>query len=132
MLLTRADMESRYGAKELIDLTDRGRYESINDEVLDKALGDATALVQSFLGALGIRAEALPSPPPPALVIKACDIARWYLYEDKVTDVVQLRYDQALQWLRDLRKYPGMLGLNLAGDQSTALVIVAPNEVPKL
>ena len=64
--------------------------------------------------------------------MRACDIARWYLYEDKVTDVVQLRYDQALQWLRDLRKFPGMLGLNLAGDQSTALVIVAPNEVPKL
>lgn len=105
-LITREDMVARFGERELVRLTDRDRYETLDGDVLDKAVTDASAEAAAYLAAAGLHHL---SPVPPVLAGKVCDMARYYLYDDAVTEIVEARYKQALAWLRDLVKYPNML-----------------------
>ena len=86
-IITRGDLLERFGEKELIELTDREAYAVINDNVLQKAIEDAEAEAGAYLQAAGLVLKA----PPKALVIKTCDIARYYLYENGVTDIVEAK-----------------------------------------
>ena len=95
-IITRDDLLERFGEKELIELTDREAYAVINDNVLQKAIEDAEAEAGAYLQAAGLVLKA----PPKALVIKTCDIARYYLYENGVTDIVEARYKQAISWFK--------------------------------
>jgi phage gp36-like protein len=90
---TRSDMLARYGERELIALTDREDTGQINAVVLNRALDDAAATVDGFVGKVyrlplvGCLKPAVPpgtpqAVSPPQLTRIACDLARYYLYTD--------------------------------------------------
>jgi phage gp36-like protein len=93
-----ADMETRFGDEELIQLTDRANTGAIDATVLGQALADANAEVDLYLARYN---PPLPSVPP-MLIVLACDIARYRLYDDAPTDAVRQRYEDAVAKLRDI------------------------------
>lgn len=114
---TQQDLIDRFGEQELTQLTDRtNRPPSVIDPVVvDRALADAQALIDSYLG----KAFTLPLATVPAVLVKsAADIARYYLHgkaADKESPVT-MAYNQALAWLRDVAK--GLVSLtDDSGDQ---------------
>ena len=123
-----ADLIDCFGADELQNLTDREAHAVIDHAVVGRAIADAEAEVNSYLAPVGL----VGITPPKALIIKACDIARYYLHEDGATGIVKERYLQAIAWLKEVMKHPEMLtGM---GDTTPAQplpsVAVRPNELP--
>lgn len=112
-LITQADLVQRFGERELVNLTDRTAKREIVPDVLQKALNDAEAEVNGYLRAAGFRQPF--APVPYALVVKTCDVCRWYLYENGISDVVQKRYDNAIAWFKLLIKNPSILGFDADG-----------------
>lgn len=105
---TIADMISRFGQREMIALTDT-ENQTLQAEPLQRKLDDAHALVDGYIGMvwrLPLQGCAKPAPTaanpaavehvaPPVLTRLVCDVARYYLYDDKSTDEVLKRYEQA-------------------------------------
>lgn len=100
MYCTTQDIIDRFGEEELISLTDREGSSVIDQDVLDRALGDAAAEIDVYIAAYQLPLKDL----PPALVRVACDITRYHLYDDAATEAVQTRYDNALRFLRSVAK----------------------------
>ena len=108
-MITSQDLIDRFGEFELIQITnEKPRHDSvINEAVLQGAINDAVGEVASYLLSAGLvkiisagNVVYLPSPEIPSdLKKKTCDIARYNLYDNGVTDVVQTRYDAAIKWL---------------------------------
>ena len=94
-----------------------------------KAIADAEAEVNSYLAPVGL----VGITPPKALVLKACDIARYYLHEDGATEIVRERYKQAIVWLKEVMKNPSMLtGMgDTTPKQPVSAIAVRPNVLPK-
>jgi phage gp36-like protein len=115
---TQQDMIDRFGSTELIELTDRANLGSIDTTVLGRALADADAEINGYLASR----YTLPLlSVPPVLVAKACDIARYYLYDVRVTEAVKARYDDAVSYMQSLAK--GLVSLGL--DPVNVPVVVA-------
>ncbi len=97
------DMEARFGASELLQLTDC-LEEALTDDAfasVETALVDATA---SMNGYIRVR-HALPlKETTPILKRAACDIARFYLYKDCVPEGVKSQYEEAIKLLKDISK----------------------------
>lgn len=139
-MITTQDLLDRFGEQELINLTDHDSYQAINQAVLEKAIADAEADIASYLQAVGLvtltshgKLKYLPAPSAPkSLIIKACDITRYYLHENGVTEIVEKRYDLAIAWLKLVMKTPEMLtGPSTAsGDRQSAGIVVIPNQPP--
>ncbi|WP_226883396.1 phage protein Gp36 family protein [Neisseria yangbaofengii] len=132
-LITAEDMVVRFGEKELAERTDHENYEVINEDVLAKAMTDAEEEAGAYLRAAKLSYGADGNPPPPVLVIKVCDIARYYLYQDAVTQIIEDRYKSAVSWLKSVVSNPGLLDptrYDTADKPSTCAV--APNEAPDL
>ncbi|UOA07623.1 gp436 family protein [Methylobacter sp. S3L5C] len=92
---TQQDLINRYGEREIIHLTDRDNVGTINTTVLDQAIGDATAEINGYLVAY------LPLTNIPANLVRiACDITRYYLYEDQKIEKVEFLYSQAIAYLK--------------------------------
>lgn len=67
--------------------------------VVTRALKDADDTVNSYIGGR----YALPLAPVPAVLVRVCcDLARYYLYDDQVTEVVKQRYDACIKLLADV------------------------------
>lgn len=95
------DLIDRYSEDELIQLTDRGSPPSggIDDQVLARALDDATAEIDLYIGA---RAGNLVGTAHPALK-EACEVlARERLFRDRATDVVKADAERVRKELRDV------------------------------
>lgn len=92
---TQQNLIDRFSEIELIRLTDESSIGSIDTVVLDRAITDADAEINSYLVAY-----TLPLANVPANFERlACDIVRFSLYKDMMTDVVELRYKQAIRYL---------------------------------
>jgi phage gp36-like protein len=101
------DMVERFGARELIQLSDRDDTGEINTAVLTRAIDDATAFVDGYLGRvyrlplkgcakpLTIPGGAVEYVPPPVITRMVCDLARYYLYTDVADDHEALRRHKA-------------------------------------
>lgn len=100
--VTLADMSDRFGDDELQQLTDRElpQQGSIVQAVLDKAIADADSLIDAHLGAR--YAVPIASPLPPELVRVGCDLARFFLHDQAVPEIVRERYEDAVRWLRSV------------------------------
>ena len=112
---TRQEMIDRFGEDELIQLTDRAAppTDMINDTVLDAALNDADAEINGYIQAR----YPLPLTSVPLQISRiARDIARYYLYDDGITDVVEKRYKDALETLKGIAKGFVHLGLDETGE----------------
>lgn len=110
-------MIDRFNEVELKQLTDRsGAVDAIDDTVLNRALTDADAEVDGYL----VGRYPLPlATTPQILVGMACDIARYRLYEDRPTEHVRQRYDDAIKYLEKVSQGKISLGLDSA-QQPTA------------
>lgn len=111
MYATRADLETRFGTDELIQLTDRLGGSVVVDAVVTRALADAQAEIDGYLS---VRYPVPLTPVPDLIARLACDIARYYLHDQRAPEQVQKRYDAATRLLRALAA--GEAGLSLAAD----------------
>lgn len=68
---------------------------------ITQALTDASALADDYLRG---RYELPLAGIPRTLVLVVCDIARWNLYDDAVTEIVEKRYKEAVAWLAKVNK----------------------------
>lgn len=81
--------------------------------LINAALADADSTIDGYLAAR----YAVPLASPPLIVKRlACDLARYYLYDDQATETVQKRYDAADRFFRDVGK--GLL--SIGPDQGAA------------
>lgn len=131
MLISPEDMILRFSEREIAALTDHDYGKTVNVEVLERAIADAEAEAGSYLAAAGyknLNGDAVPR----VLVIKVCDIARYYLHEDGDIEIVEKRYKAAIEWLKSVVKEPRLLGLDAvqpAAKASDGLYAVRPNKV---
>lgn len=96
---TQAALVERYGADELVQLTDHAGAGIIDAVAVAAALDDAQATIDGYLGAR----YAVPVAPSPALLARlACEIARYQLHGKAADDTVRRAYEDALRTLRDL------------------------------
>lgn len=104
------DMVDRFSETELIQLTDRaGDVNAIDDVVMNRALGDADAEIDAYL----TPRYALPlATLPRVLTNAACDIARYRLYDDRATEHVSKRFDDAIKLLKMISKGEISLGVD--------------------
>ncbi len=111
---TQQNMIDRFESKELIDLTDRANTGAIDAVVLGQALADADAKIDGYLASR----YTLPlATVPGSLVRIACDIARYFLYDNHATEEVRNRYKDAEKFLVSLGKGEITLGPDPAGTQ---------------
>lgn len=125
---TKQEMIDRYGAAALVELTDRAEpyTGAIVDTVLDQALADAAALIDSYVCAR----YALPlAVRPPVLVPHACAIAWHALHRDRRPDEVRQSYEDALRFLRALAD--GIAQLAVSGAQPPSAPADARVEGPE-
>lgn len=141
-MISEQDLIERFGAQELAQLTDREAYQVIDSAVVAHAIADAEAEAESYLRAAGLVARNSKGEltyiaavtPPKALVIKLCDIARYYLHENGTTEVVEDRYKQAIAWLKEVMRNPAMLR-GIEGGSNPALgsgIAVKANPTPSV
>ncbi|SDI53746.1 gp436 family protein [Propionivibrio dicarboxylicus] len=96
---TQADMETRFGEEELAQLTDRESATTIDAGVVARALNDAKAEIDGYLSAR----YALPLTTVPDILVRInCDIARYFLFDDRVTEAVRNRYLDAVKLMRSI------------------------------
>ena len=133
---TVADLIDRFGEAEMIGLTDPDNT-AVQSARAQRKLEDAHALANGYVGMayrLPLAGCAKPAPQPgnpqavecvapPLLTRLVCDIARYYLYDDKSTDEVLKRYEQAKQELLHISQGKATLACpwgGVAGDPLSA------------
>lgn len=99
---TQSNLITRFSEAELIQLTDRPDRSdpenagTIDSSVLNQAIADADAEINSYLTAYPLPLAVVPA----NLLRIACDITRYYLYDDQMIEPVQKRYKDAIDWLK--------------------------------
>lgn len=104
------DLVNRFGEDELLVAADRDRDGQIDTEVVETALEDASAEIDSYLA----QVYRLPLPTTPRLINRlACDIAfhRLSPEADTATEYRRTRYDEAVSLLKKLAKRDVTLGM---------------------
>jgi phage gp36-like protein len=115
---TKQDLIDRFSERELIQLTDRTNTpaSTVDDVVVDRALGDATALIDGYIG----KVYTLPLATVPDMLVKlSADIARFYLHGEGVEkdSPIRIAYNDAMAYLRDVAK--GLIQLIDVGSGET-------------
>lgn len=129
-----ADLVGRFSAEEVAQRTDRNIPRLVSAELLELAVsgGDTSGYTADELAAVakavataeqalldadnvinGYLAKRYTVPVTnalPALQRFACDIARYFIYEDQVTETIETRYNAAIKFLRDVAKGDVNLG----------------------
>ncbi|KEQ19172.1 gp436 family protein [Endozoicomonas numazuensis] len=112
MYATREAMILRFGEDEVISLTDRdGSAGVVVDAVLDPVLDDAAATIDGYLAGRYL----LPLLQVPATLERiACDLARYYLYDNRLDDShpAALRHKEGIRYLEQLGSGKLKLGIN--------------------
>ncbi|MCK7458496.1 gp436 family protein [Idiomarina aminovorans] len=103
------DMVTRFGQEELEQLAPSDTAEEFDQEKVDSALSDASAEMNTYLGSV----YALPlTDPNPYLKTICCDITRFRLWDDAVSEEVRKRYEDAVAWLKKVVKGDVSLGID--------------------
>lgn len=85
--------------------------------VVQRALQDADDTINGYISAR----YALPISPVPAVLQRlAADLARYYLFDDQVTDPIKQRYDAAIKMLGDVSAGRVSLGADAGTGQQPA------------
>lgn len=108
---TLQDLIDRYGEAELLQLTDRERVGQINSDTVDRAISDADGEIDGYLSKFSRPI----TPVPKVLVRIACDITRFYLYDDQATEIVEKRYFNAVKFLQGVARGEISIGVDDAG-----------------
>lgn len=118
---TKQNLIDRFGETELMQRTDRTGTGVIDDAVLAQAIADADAEINGYL-----TAYLLPLATVPANFVRiACDITRYYLYDDAVTEAVKAHYDNAVKYLSQIASGK----ISVAPDTSGTVTVTASAEV---
>ena len=126
---TLQDLVDRFGYEQLAQLSDRDAGAVVDDVVIGRALADADAEIDGYLTAL----YALPLTAVPALLARmACDIARYRLFGDRVTEQVRQLYTDAVRDLKAIAS--GAIRIDGAApltpsSASTTIKVSAPSPV---
>ncbi|MDP2548486.1 gp436 family protein [Oceanobacter sp. 4_MG-2023] len=121
---TQSDISARYSQDQLLLLTDRDQDDSPDTDVVEQALQDATAEIDTYLAAK----YQLPLPQVPAVLTRLCvDIAVYRLAADAdmATDERRQRYDDAVSLLKRLATGAAALGLEQPPVSSNGAVFIA-------
>ena len=138
-MITLQDLIKRFGETEIAKLTDRVSYQVIDEAVAATAIKDAEGEVAGYLRAAGlVSKDALGNVVyrngadlPSDLALHTCNIARYNLYDNGVTETVEKRYDDAIKWLDKVKKDPTMLtGPVVTPINAGGGIAVIPNPVP--
>ena len=122
---TRADLTQRFGAEELIQLTDRALLGTVDAPTVAAALADADAAIEGYLAAR----YAVPVSPVPALLRRVgCDISRFFLHGNAAPEPVRQAYEDALRVLKDLADGRAVL-VGAAAAASGAVPAASPGTV---
>lgn len=136
------DMIDRYGEPELIQLTDP-EIVAVQAAKAERMLGDAQALVDGYVGRvyrLPLAGCTKPAPlpgdpgavalvPPPQLTRIACDVARYYLYDDLAPEhEVYLRYKAAERELLQIAEGKVVLSCPWGGTPGALVAGDAPGD----
>lgn len=79
--------------------------------VLQRAVQDADDTINGYISAR----HTLPiDPVPPGLARVACDLARFYLYDDQVSEPIKDRHTAGMKWLADVSSGKVSLGADAA------------------
>ncbi|MDO6497328.1 gp436 family protein [Photobacterium sanguinicancri] len=112
MYCDKKDMNDRFGKQELIELTDRdGSAGDIVEDVLNQAIDDASSTIDGYLGGR----YSLPlSVVPRILTRHACDLARYFLYDNALDDASTpaKRYHSSIKYLEQAANGKVQLGLD--------------------
>ena len=92
---TKSDMVDRFTDAELVQLTDVAGIGLIDDAVLNEAIDDAAAEIDSYLVGYTLPLDTV----PPRFKRMACDIVRYFLYGNAPTDEVAKRFNAAIDYL---------------------------------
>lgn len=124
---TTADLIARFGEQSIIDLTDRADPPAgvVDAAVVAAALADAHAEIDGYLA---VKYQVPVTASADRLRAVACDLTRYRLHGDRVTDEVRTRYEDAVRWLRDIAAGRAVLPGAIAPDGGSAanLVEVVP------
>ena len=113
--ITVDQMIARFGRDELLELTDRDNEGILNKTIIEAAIADADAEIDGYIAI----AVTLPLASVPANITRlAADIARYRLYDERATDQVTKRYDNALEFLEMVATGKATLGIE--DDQNAA------------
>jgi len=91
---TQADLEAAFGLDELLQRTDRNNDDIVDIEVLTKALANADADINKRLRVKGWSLELLPVSDDLRHI--ACDLTRFYLYDDAVPESIEKAFMRRL------------------------------------
>ena len=108
---TQADMVSRFGTDQLVEITDRADPPTgaIDATALGGALDDAESEIDSYI----MGRYTLPLANPPQVLTRlACDMARYYLAADRVTGIITQRYSDAVKFLQAVAAGRASLGID--------------------
>lgn len=108
---TLTHLEDAFGAVEIRQIADRDGSGTADAATITAVLDRADALIDGYLAGR----YALPLvTPPPAIIATACDLARYWLYDDAVPEQVRKRFEDALAWLKDVASGKVLLPLTAA------------------
>jgi len=114
---TEQDMVDRYGDSEMIQLTDRDDLGIIDSSLVTMSIENASAVMDGYIGSR----YALPLINPPRVLELYCaDIARYHLYDDRVTEAVERNHVTAMSFLKQVSEGRVKLGLSDSGDKPKA------------
>ncbi len=119
---TLQNLIDRFGEDELLRLSDHAGNGAIDANVVDGKLADADAEIDGYLaGRYTLPLQTVPE----ALRRIACDVARYHLHDDRATEQVTKRYDDAIKFLRMVSKGDVQLGVDTGGN--SPVVSAAPD-----
>jgi phage gp36-like protein len=114
---TQTDLETRFGQREIIQLTDRANLGVVDAVVVNQAISDAAARIDAKLR----NRYTLPFETPPAeLEPIACDIARFFLWGDGAPEIVKDRFAAATRELTDYATGRNVLDVLVEEGETTA------------
>jgi phage gp36-like protein len=112
--VTLVDLTAQFGDREVLAIADRNRDGVVDQALVDAAVQRASTKIDSYLAAR----YALPLASVPGVLVEVCcDITRYNLCGAEVTetDVVRLRYKDAIKTLEQIRDGKLDIGLTAAG-----------------
>lgn len=115
MYATRDDMVKAFGERECISLTDRNFRGTVDDEVLEGALVQASAEIDGYL----CGRYPVPWPDEPRILVgKCCNIARYLLCgaDTQNTEEIRIRYEDTLRFLEKVADGKITLGRSTSGE----------------
>lgn len=121
---TAQDIIDRYGEDQLLLLTDRNGDDVSDDDVIDRAVADAGAEIDTYLAAK----YTLPLPTIPSVLVRLCvDIVMYRLAAsaDLGTDERRKRYEDAIAVLKRISKGEVSLGMPTPPPSSNGVAFIA-------